>query len=1562
MARRLNKPFLAALTLVVLGGIAGLILLAKLSRRGNIRDVLASAERAAAAGDWRTACEQYARARGFDPANIDLAIKLGDAHYELSRTDPPEVFKAIKVWESALEYDPLCVPALKRLLEANIDLAEMRPGRPEVFVALGEKARALARADSSDIRAKAYEQIGLIGQWLAGKAQTESSIENAITVLESLLPKAPQEPAISWYIAQARLRQAADRDAANEPDAARQLRQAALKAFEQALSAAGDDARVLFRYYEVRKRIYAAENPEQEMPPRELLLELKSILDRAVAAAREDQRDYVELCVEHAVLVGQMGDAAAAEQELEKLIERRPQDLKARLEVAAILRRQPARRQKAIELLSTPVAGDPSLKGYRALQRMDLEARRLVDLVQLRLDVYGETDEKDRPALKQLIEEGLRQAIAMTTAAAAAAEEEPRFLKLRARILLLDDDPKSRLEAIRLMQKAVERLDQRRQVDPELMFILSRAYQAAGQTGQARTTLLRLLERRPGHAPARLELARLLARQRLLEQARPHIEWLEKNLPDNPEVAVLRVDLLIASGQRDKAIELARSFPETTERQRLYKANLLVYLGETEAGDKLAEPLSRAELASGEGDFPATQLLVASHLRNGRREEAARLVDQVLEKSPRNATWRIIKLIVEGRATPEQRMEIAWQQAEENPDPVGQAIVKYHLLREDGRIDEAYDVLAETLKQHPDNGRLLDLVFIHAIEQRMLDVARQQLPKLEKLDVDQAGGLYYRTRLRLAEGDTAGALRGAEELVRKLGEFARSWVMLGQVQQALGQHRAAIDSYTRALERQLDSYEALRGLVECNLALNQLRAAREYIAQGLRTLPQAAWFREMARRVGEYYGDPRSVTADREKDLKDRPDSVRAWLALADNYLLCSNFMVSARNDQRAAEDYLNKARATLADAIAKFPDEAILYVRMTSVHLRAGKPDEALKVIRQLSSRDKWKNRHEPYQMLADFYEGQGSEYFPMAEQAWKEAVARAGSNAVAVRRQMVRFYLRARKTDQAIQELSRLVADTGSHDLRRELIEVQVESGRQADAAKSLQEALDKSPGDAKLLALMGFLKMKQKDYRSARQYLDQSIKNDPQYAAAWYYRGMMRLDERDMAGAMADLERARDLSPANVDILAGLAEYYRRRNQGEESARVLESAVQIDPSRKDVRLRLIQLYFADRRWPMVERHLEEAKSNPQLSQDPGWWKIEADMWDQRQNLQKAFDAIQTALKMAPSDPETIYTFLDILLRSGQHEQVVSVTDRILKNNPPDQIPWWVYMLRGAALRKQEGKLPDAERAFDSALSAIDNRGDEEGAATLTRRMLDIMGTEWVANRLSARRHLRWAVQLAQVHLSARDVKKAVSVIDEILAKRMSEVPPAHRLDLLRIAGTAYTAAIGTVPAAADRAVAIYEQYLREIESLDADVTARLQALNNLACLLAEHPTSPDPARALKYIEQARDIAERNSLSVPSIIDTYGWVLVLCNRVDEAIPVLSGLLERNQALPDTHYHLGEALARKSQFAEAAARFNAALIALRDAQERGDYVDPSLKEKIESAMRRVTRDKSAGG
>ena len=59
---------------------------------------------------------------------------------------------------------------------------------------------------------------------------------------------------------------------------------------------------------------------------------------------------------------------------------------------------------------------------------------------------------------------------------------------------------------------------------------------------------------------------------------------------------------------------------------------------------------------------------------------------------------------------------------------------------------------------------------------------------------------------------------------------------------------------------------------------------------------------------------------------------------------------------------------------------------------------------------------------------------------------------------------------------------------------------------------------------------------------------------------------------------------------------------------------------------------------------------------------------------------------------------------------------------------------------------------------------------------------------------------------------------------------------------------------------------------------------ALNNLAWLLRER----DQQRAITLAEQARDLAPES----PAILDTYGWILHLAGRNEEAKPVLEEAL----------------------------------------------------------------------
>jgi len=87
-------------------------------------------------------------------------------------------------------------------------------------------------------------------------------------------------------------------------------------------------------------------------------------------------------------------------------------------------------------------------------------------------------------------------------------------------------------------------------------------------------------------------------------------------------------------------------------------------------------------------------------------------------------------------------------------------------------------------------------------------------------------------------------------------------------------------------------------------------------------------------------------------------------------------------------------------------------------------------------------------------------------------------------------------------------------------------------------------------------------------------------------------------------------------------------------------------------------------------------------------------------------------------------------------------------------------------------------------------------------------------------------------------------------------------------------------------------------------------VMALNNLAGL---YQVRKDP-RALATAERALAVAPGNA----AVMDTVGWVLVEQGDLDKALPLLREAAKALPDLPEVQYHLGVALARQGDAAEA--------------------------------------------
>src|SRR5258706_11327762 len=208
MARRVNKKFLTILSLLIMGGLISLVVLPKLRKQDTGVLWQRADKQAAVAREQKTpeaykaAKEYYSKAYRADQANVEGLVKFGDLLHESVRFDLEDMRKDLQMWDQALQVDPRYVPALERIMNAYIDGCRILPSA-EGFKILSEKAGALAKVQPNNIRAQAYQQIGIVGGWLSASPIKESDVEDSIKKLIELSKQVPDEVDIPGYIAKA---------------------------------------------------------------------------------------------------------------------------------------------------------------------------------------------------------------------------------------------------------------------------------------------------------------------------------------------------------------------------------------------------------------------------------------------------------------------------------------------------------------------------------------------------------------------------------------------------------------------------------------------------------------------------------------------------------------------------------------------------------------------------------------------------------------------------------------------------------------------------------------------------------------------------------------------------------------------------------------------------------------------------------------------------------------------------------------------------------------------------------------------------------------------------------------------------------------------------------------------------------------------------------------------------------------------------------------------------------------------------------------------------------------
>lgn len=128
-------------------------------------------------------------------------------------------------------------------------------------------------------------------------------------------------------------------------------------------------------------------------------------------------------------------------------------------------------------------------------------------------------------------------------------------------------------------------------------------------------------------------------------------------------------------------------------------------------------------------------------------------------------------------------------------------------------------------------------------------------------------------------------------------------------------------------------------------------------------------------------------------------------------------------------------------------------------------------------------------------------------------------------------------------------------------------VKEGKLDQAFALAQQAIKASPGDADMQLAMGRVLYAQKKFPAAHEHFSRAIELRPDFARAYFFRGMAAGDGGRSVQALADLGKASELEPGNADHWFELGREYVRAKKQDQARLAYEKAAVADPGKPHV-----------------------------------------------------------------------------------------------------------------------------------------------------------------------------------------------------------------------------------------------------------------------------------------------------------------------------------------------------------------------------------------------------------
>lgn len=231
----------------------------------------------------------------------------------------------------------------------------------------------------------------------------------------------------------------------------------------------------------------------------------------------------------------------------------------------------------------------------------------------------------------------------------------------------------------------------------------------------------------------------------------------------------------------------------------------------------------------------------------------------------------------------------------------------------------------------------------------------------------------------------------------------------------------------------------------------------------------------------------------------------------------------------------------------------------------------------------------------------------------------------------------------------------------LRKMLLEVMVDTGAYNDAIKLCQNVLDENPDDGEIQFTMALIYLQQGEVDRAESHLEKLLSNSEWEGRASFYLGKIKLDQQQPDKALKWFDRA------------------------------VESGYGFDAEMASVSLLLTQ------------KRLEEAESRIKKMQAAypdqhlRILMVQAELYNQWQKYQEAFDVLSNGLKVVPDNRDMLYARALIAERLDRLDVLEADLNKILAKNPDD---FAALNALGYTLTDKTQRYNDAEKYLVKAL----------------------------------------------------------------------------------------------------------------------------------------------------------------------------------------------------------------------------------------------------------------------